>query len=117
SCARAQLCSYFFFFLLILNLHCSPLFPYTTLFRSRRGREGVEHRGEGGGGHVGAQPVAHPARVHLGADDLTDGNDVGGRLGHDRSEEHTSELQSRENLVCRLLLDKKKRSLISVWLL
>src|SRR5438874_4634987 len=75
----------------------STLFPYTTLFRS----DGLRHeRG-----------------VDLGLADL---HDVDGdirirHLGHDlaqllRSEEHTSELQSRRDLVCRLLLEKKKRS-------
>src|SRR3712207_7544269 len=68
----------------------STLFPYTTLFRSLPGRgvDGVE-----------------PAPVGAGVDDA---------LGHGRrrptrrSEEHTSELQSRQYLVCRLLLEKKK---------
>src|SRR5256885_2701331 len=62
----------------------STLFPYTTLFRSVGGRE-VARRGACGQGH---QVVA----------DLLQG----------RSEEHTSELQSPCNLVCRLLLEKKK---------
>src|SRR2546430_12335758 len=83
----------------------STLFPYTTLFRSARGR-GQARRGapqvpasrgsaEGGGGAL--QPRA------VGAAD-------GARLRGDRarSEEHTSELQSQSNLVCRLLLEKKK---------
>src|SRR6266403_5460820 len=69
-----------FFFLMIRRPPRSTLFPYTTLFRS-----------------IGAVPVAHG---HLGAlhTDLPD-----------RSEEHTSELQSRRDLVCRLLLEKKKK--------
>src|SRR5436309_4795748 len=64
----------------------STLFPYTTLFRSIGTDEGVH-------------ALRHdPQRV-----------DVEPRVGliQDRSEEHTSELQSRENLVCRLLLEKK----------
>src|SRR5690606_41042805 len=61
----------------------STLFPYTTLFRSRGRPAAVAADPDDGGG-----------------DDL--------RAGADRSEEHTSELQSRENLVCRLLLEKKK---------
>src|SRR5690606_41752652 len=70
-----------FFFLMLRRPPRSTLFPYTTLFRSP-GRNR---------GHAGYNPVrAFP-----------------GRLG--RSEEHTSELQSRENLVCRLLLEKKKK--------
>src|SRR5215475_8656828 len=59
----------------------STLFPYTTLFRSRAGR-----------------PPALPAPPRSGR-----------RRRPARSEEHTSELQSRENLVCRLLLEKKKQ--------
>src|SRR5437867_7847463 len=69
----------------------STLFPYTTLFRSPPRHEVVEH--------------AHPleqGHVLEGARDAEDGN-VG------RSEEHTSELQSPYDLVCRLLLEKKKQ--------
>src|SRR5436309_12190807 len=78
----------------------STLFPYTTLFRSR---------------HVGADAAADHlagclarAQEHareVDADDLV----PPGERHVDRSEEHTSELQSRENLVCRLLLEKKKK--------
>src|SRR3712207_7358212 len=79
----------------------STLFPYTTLFRSRsvaagdplpRHDAGRDRRGRGP-----AEPVDHaarPARVAL--------------VCSRRSEEHTSELQSRQYLVCRLLLEKKK---------
>src|SRR3712207_7342257 len=81
----------------------STLFPYTTLFRSAaglrlrggpglRGRAG---RGAGQGRHLRIARRGPPGR---GAE---------GR-GPDRSEEHTSELQSRQYLVCRLLLEKKK---------
>src|SRR5438067_6389942 len=78
------------FFLMIRRPPSSPLFPYTTLFRS-------------GGRAAGRRWRARRARRHglresLGA--------PGGE--HDRSEEHTSELQSRFDLVCRLLLEKKK---------
>src|SRR2546422_7739277 len=83
----------------------STLFPYTTLFRSpgpprRRfpGVPGAQQRLEGDGGvaepAVAVVPVAHAADV----------------LGQGRSEEHTSELQSRLHLVCRLLLEKKKKN-------
>src|SRR5256885_8514832 len=88
----------------------STLFPYTTLSRSLRQlplEQGAEPR------HIhlelalhirglafdlgfrGARLVEHPLALHL-------------RFFHDRSEEHTSELQSPCNLVCRLLLEKKK---------
>src|SRR2546427_6257814 len=65
----------------------STLFPYTTLFRS--GVSGCAGRAEGG--------LAAAARRRL-----------RGNLDPGRSEEHTSELQSQSNLVCRLLLEKKK---------
>src|SRR2546428_8586196 len=73
----------FFFFLMIRRPPRSTLFPYTTLFRSvphtaRRARRAARDRG-------GDRPH-----------------------GERRSEEHTSELQSRSDLVCRLLLEKKK---------
>src|SRR2546425_8959431 len=71
----------------------STLFPYTTLFRSRR--EPLEQRGRGERG------VAVPGIVSDGADH--------GFLHRLRSEEHTSELQSLAYLVCRLLLEKKKK--------
>src|SRR5437868_13188850 len=68
----------------------STLFPYTTLFRSRRS---IEPRG------------ARRACLPLG--------EVAHGLGQVRSEEHTSELQSRFDLVCRLLLEKKKNKIVS----
>src|SRR5947209_9415136 len=78
-----------FFFLIIRRPPRSTLFPYTTLFRSRWGRAGrwnknCRRRGRAGGRRL----VARYCR---------------------RSEEHTSELQSRQYLVCRLLLEKKKK--------
>src|SRR3712207_7999491 len=93
----------------------STLFPYTTLFRS------VNHLHE-----VARALRAHPlatgaAVVGLGSDALqhvfhggpclrgTTGHDGGTVEGSLRSEEHTSELQSRQYLVCRLLLEKKNR--------
>src|SRR6266571_2853541 len=70
----------FFFFLMIRRPPRSTLFPYTTLFRSS------------GRARLDAAPAAAHSRHHPG-----------------RSEEHTSELQSHVNLVCRLLLEKKKK--------
>src|SRR5258706_1498542 len=78
----------FFFFLMIRRPPRSTLFPYTTLFRSAhssRSLGGARHRGRG---HAAAARRRGPAG---------------------RSEEHTSELQSLTNLVCRLLLEKKKK--------
>src|SRR2546430_5792881 len=66
----------------------STLFPYTTLFRSRRERE-----------------LADEIESHL---QMRIVDNI--RAGMTRSEEHTSELQSQSNLVCRLLLEKKKKT-------
>src|SRR3712207_7736141 len=93
----------FFFFLMIRRPPRSTLFPYTTLFRSggdlRRLVDGGMRRE---GGRVG--PAGSPPRRQRGRD----GGD-GARVQAARSEEHTSELQSRQYLVCRLLLEKKKK--------
>src|SRR2546422_1290307 len=88
---------YFFFFLMIRRPPRSTLFPYTTLFRSHPAQE------EWDAGTVQRQWATHcdpgPQR----------------QCDHDparrRSEEHTSELQSRLHLVCRLLLEKKKKKI------
>src|SRR5689334_24298082 len=82
----------------------STLFPYTTLFRSKRiiFSSNVETRGEGG------RPSFHLYLVNddgTGLERLT----VEGKFNSFRSEEHTSELQSQFHLVCRLLLEKKKK--------
>src|SRR2546427_7272339 len=66
----------------------STLFPYTTLFRSAELRDHYRWRR-----HVAGRGVAVPAQC----------------AHRSRSEEHTSELQSQSNLVCRLLLEKKKK--------
>src|SRR3989442_14170252 len=93
SCHRAPLCFlyipillllFFFFFLMIRRPPRSTLFPYTTLFRSRA-----------------AAMVRWPAAA---ARACRPRARIPGR-----SEEHTSELQSRPHLVCRLLLEKKKK--------
>src|SRR3712207_7366919 len=92
----------------------STLFPYTTLFRSDRPdvmqRVSVEALAPDGGA---TDPVCQrptPAKIPEGAfpDDTTEGFT---RTRQARSEEHTSELQSRQYLVCRLLLEKKKKIL------
>src|SRR5256885_6142211 len=78
--ARRTRIYFFFFFLMIRRPPRSTLFPYTTLFRSPR--------------HPGSLRDLHARRLPR-------------RVGQGRSEEHTSELQSPCNLVCRLLLEKK----------
>src|SRR2546427_4695351 len=86
-----SLCSlaFFFFFLMIRRPPRSTLFPYTTLFRSLLARE----RGH----HVERDRLHRRTAVAAIARRAI------------RSEEHTSELQSQSNLVCRLLLEKKKK--------
>src|SRR2546422_4592260 len=91
---------FFFFFLMIRRPPRSTLFPYTTLFRSA---------------HVGHDRPGFRTFVDVAGcwiRGLGRGHGrawgIAGRL--DRSEEHTSELQSRLHLVCRLLLEKKKKN-------
>src|SRR5260370_38676540 len=77
---------FFFFFLMIRRPPRSTLFPYTTLFRS---------------------PIFGPCRTHR--------RSPKSPPWWARSEEHTSELQSHLNLVCRLLLEKKKKEKVYIW--
>src|SRR2546430_16241357 len=79
---------FFFFFLMIRRPPRSTLFPYTTLFRS--GRDSAQPPGD----------APREERPHRRAVEL-----------RCRSEEHTSELQSQSNLVCRLLLEKKNNEI------
>src|SRR5690606_42145844 len=106
--------SVFLFFFLSRRPPRSTLFPYTTLFRSARGLrppEQVEQRLDVG--VCDGAAIRPPRQVR---DDAPGAVFLmrAGRVAADedllarRSEEHTSELQSRENLVCRLLLEKKK---------
>src|SRR2546427_5154161 len=85
----------------------STLFPYTTLFRSQGGHRAC-HRNAEHGEHAEVQDrVSRDESERRGTDLLTgERAREGGRCV--RSEEHTSELQSQSNLVCRLLLEKKK---------
>src|SRR5204863_10224001 len=93
---------FLFFFLMIRRPPRSTLFPYTTLFRSPSGTRAIEclpagsvRRDRPEKRTAGRHPARSPRRLPP----------AGGR----RSEEHTSELQSRRDLVCRLLLEKKKK--------
>src|SRR2546421_4183417 len=80
---------FFFFFLMIRRPPRSTLFPYTTLFRSRYWNASLKRFKRPPKKSTPIWPGARPYR---------------------RSEEHTSELQSRSDLVCRLLLEKKKKN-------
>src|SRR3712207_6967360 len=86
----------------------STLFPYTTLFRSRSsGSSGAPGRPVGRGSanpSGGRRPSAREGHASAALACQTSG------AGGSRSEEHTSELQSRQYLVCRLLLEKKKNT-------
>src|SRR2546430_11134715 len=89
---------FIFFFLMIRRPPRSTLFPYTTLFRSAEAhlyRHGDLDRLD----HAPHQPDSPVAVAEHGR---------AAAATHNRSEEHTSELQSQSNLVCRLLLEKKK---------
>src|SRR5258706_3227584 len=93
----------------------STLFPYTTLFRSRRENKArVPSHSLGGHGRI---PISRSSKELLvdakRREVLKTG---GGLLALARSEEHTSELQSLTNLVCRLLLEKKKKQNITAQL-
>src|SRR2546430_12991296 len=85
----------------------STLFPYTTLFRSFRGDapHAQDHRDRA---PLRDQQAAAARRDLVEHADRTDSARAGALLPLSRSEEHTSELQSQSNLVCRLLLEKKK---------
>src|SRR5687768_17726566 len=80
----------------------STLFPYTTLFRS------VHEMRKGFAFHISGDQHL-PAVVQYGIDGHRDGPVAFAGPAVNRSEEHTSELQSRLHLVCRLLLEKKKK--------
>src|SRR5258706_15578546 len=103
---------FFFFFLMIRRPPRSTLFPYTTLFRSI----GVDHSGRSVAQGRRADDRQHQVRPAADAPFAQGLAEIlmmffqparGGDI--DRSEEHTSELQSLTNLVCRLLLEKKKK--------
>src|SRR5687768_18372013 len=94
------MCFYFgFFFLMIRRPPRSTLFPYTTLFRSSFGSDGspssLASPSESTDATFPSAPVGDGSALPF--------------LSPSRSEEHTSELQSRLHLVCRLLLEKKKQ--------
>src|SRR3712207_8209516 len=91
-----------FFFLMIRRPPRSTLFPYTTLFRSIKYNELKHIKNE-----LYIMDLALPRDVEKGVGEL--------KNIYLRSEEHTSELQSRQYLVCRLLLEKKKKKVIVIY--
>src|SRR3712207_8318882 len=94
-----------FFFLMIRRPPRSTLFPYTTLFRSRRRRGRT--RGSAARAWIPVQAVVGSRRLHHRCHMWRAQTWSIPRSHLGRSEEHTSELQSRQYLVCRLLLEKK----------
>src|SRR3712207_7389281 len=95
----------------------STLFPYTTLFRSDRGRGRLGYRAQIGAeravGLLGVPAHVRPRLTEVAGEGLRQHDEIRSGEHHlpeplpVRSEEHTSELQSRQYLVCRLLLEKK----------
>src|SRR5256885_6463148 len=95
-----------FFFLMIRRPPRSTLFPYTTLFRSRLLSWYAQFGGDSG------RPTEHEVVAHMVLPLLLALGWSEQLVAVERSEEHTSELQSPCNLVCRLLLEKKKNKSI-----
>src|SRR5688572_31322339 len=98
---------YFLFFSIIRPTPRSTLFPYTTLFRS------VQDGGDEGGDAVGLAEDVHALQALVAQPAFHAAEEAAGHV-HVRSEEHTSELQSQSNLVCRLLLEKKNGTIKAV---
>src|SRR2546430_6390237 len=96
-CHCSYLSFFFFFFLMIRRPPRSTLFPYTTLFRSSA-MTSVQAASRA----TDAPTTITGRRAALSI--------AAARASSERSEEHTSELQSQSNLVCRLLLEKKKKN-------
>src|SRR5690606_41601396 len=110
SCHRLTNSLVSFFFFMTLPPPRSTLFPYTTLFRSNLSGESsneiMEHI------HKPQNALMHQKILKMLINGLTPilTEIIREGIEEGRSEEHTSELQSRENLVCRLLLEKKKKT-------
>src|SRR5438105_6784389 len=96
---------------MILTRPISTLFPYTTLFRSINYPYGRTQRQAGRRDACPTLGRRLLGQADIAVERLAAADDVEGHLVHPgRSEEHTSELQSRVDLVCRLLLEKKNRT-------
>src|SRR2546427_2384260 len=92
----------------------STLFPYTTLFRSSGGQARERVRRDGVGAAVGVPADRARLRDAVGGAAGAAARQVDGAR-RERSEEHTSELQSQSNVVCRLLLEQKQLASIVQW--
>src|SRR2546427_11170362 len=105
-------CFCFFFFLMIRRPPRSTLFPYTTLFRSKAARimEWIIHAIHLRDDETQGRPGRHAGENRGTSSQDSLGLRADGTVAF-RSEEHTSELQSQSNLVCRLLLEKKKKQI------
>src|SRR3712207_8217276 len=99
----------YFFFLMIRRPPRSTLFPYTTLFRSPSASAGSGSGCPSAGGCTARQLGAAPQGSR--PDAASGQRQARPESRRGRSEEHTSELQSRQYLVCRLLLEKKKKNI------
>src|SRR2546430_11961549 len=92
----------------------STLFPYTTLFRSDNLKQASSHLSEVDTTLADMTDLLRQAQTlasaNVGSDVSADQRAAAGAIVSSRSEEHTSELQSQSNLVCRLLLEKKKNN-------
>src|SRR5438309_5940245 len=92
------------FFSMLRRQPISTLFPYTTLFRSRMGLEREHAARQAALARPAEEALQHRLVSAMDAVEIADGQ---------RSEEHTSELQSQFHLVCRLLLEKKKKNTVT----
>src|SRR3989449_7663966 len=96
---------FFFFFLMIRRPPRSTLFPYTTLFRSKKAELDMAVQLVEQAASEKFEPQKYEDTVKMRIQEQ-----IQRKVDGERSEEHTSELQSRLHLVCRLLLEKKKQN-------
>src|SRR5260221_6373550 len=101
---------FFFFFLMIRRPPRSTLFPYTTLFRSHPSRRGTPRASRGCAVRRAGGARPSPGRRRGARRGDPGAGEDRFEVAAARSEEHTSELQSHSDLVCRLLLEKKKKT-------
>src|SRR5439155_26786032 len=109
----SRLCSLYLFFLLTRRPPRSTLFPCTTLFRSGWRVAVIDDLSNGSRDLVPDDVPFYQGSIaeRVLVDSIIDQRQIGAIMHFARSEEHTSELQSRGHLVCRLLLEKKKKDI------